>query len=53
MVVILIPLLTAVVGLLVYALAGNPKAAEAGRLLFFAGSLVTLFALQGHALRLP
>lgn len=47
-----IPLLVAIIGLLVYALSSNGKVAEAGRLLFFAGSLVTLFALTGHSLRL-
>lgn len=53
MLVILIPLLVAVVGLLMYALAGSAKVAEAGRLMFGCGVLVTLFALQGHAVRLP
>lgn len=51
--VILIPLLCAVVGLVVFSLSSNPRVAEAGKLLYFAGILVTLFALQGHAVRLP
>lgn len=42
---ILVPALAAVLGALIYALAGNPKAAELGRLTFRAGILVTLFVL--------
>lgn len=42
-----IPVLAAIVGLLMYALCANPKLAEIGRLLFFAGILVALFAMQG------
>ncbi len=37
-----IPLLVAVVGLLMYVLASNPKVSEIGRLMFFAGLFVTL-----------
>jgi len=33
----------ALVGLLVYLMASNPKAVEIGRLMFFAGMLVTAF----------
>lgn len=47
---LLIPLLAAVLGLLVYALSANPKASEAGRLLYFAGALVTLL-VAAHGLR--
>ncbi len=43
--IIYLSLLVAVVGVLMYALCANPKLAEIGRLLFFAGSLV--FLLQG------
>jgi hypothetical protein len=37
MLIAIIPLVAAVCGLLVWLLATNPKAAEAGRLLFFCG----------------
>jgi hypothetical protein len=47
-----IPCLAAVVGLLVYALASNPKTAEAGRLAFACGLLVALFVLEHeHAIK--
>jgi hypothetical protein len=39
MVVALIPLLVAVVGALVYALAANPKLQEMGRIAYFVGLL--------------
>lgn len=50
--VILIPLLVAVVGVVVYALAGSPKVVELARIAFFAGLLVTLLDLAGAAIRL-
>lgn len=40
--VVLLPLLVAVVGVLMYALATNPKVAEMGRIAFFAGLLAFL-----------
>lgn len=40
--VIVFPVLIAIVGLLLYALASNPKISEIGRILFFAGTLATL-----------
>jgi len=42
---IYISLLAALLGLLLYAFAANPKIAEIGRLLFFAGSLAFLLQL--------
>jgi len=39
---ILIPLLVALVGLLMYALSANPKLGEIGRIMLFAGLLATL-----------
>ncbi len=45
-----LPLLVAIVGLLVYILAANPKASELGRLMFFCGVLVVTLAYGGHAL---
>ena len=52
MLIILLPLLVCLVGLVVYALASNPKAAELGRLMFFAGLLFTLAAVGGPMVRL-
>jgi hypothetical protein len=41
-----IPCLVALVGLLAYAMAANPKVAELGRIAFAFGLLVTLLALE-------
>lgn len=51
MITILVPLLVAVVGALVYGLA-NGKASELGRLAYAAGLLVTLFGVGQHVLKL-
>ena len=40
--VILLPLLVAVVGVLIYALSGNSKVQELGRIAYFCGLLVFL-----------
>lgn len=40
--IILVPLLIAIIGLLLYVLASNPKFAEIGRIMFFTGLLATL-----------
>ncbi len=45
---ILISIIVAVVGLITYALSTNGKVAEIGRILFFCGTLVSLFVLRGH-----
>jgi len=47
-----VPVLATVIGLLVYALATNPKAQEMGRLSFGCGLLVTLFAFSHAVFRL-
>ncbi len=47
-----VPLLVAVIGLLVYILAANPKAAEAGRLLFATGALAFLLSVANQTVRL-
>jgi hypothetical protein len=48
-----VPILVAIVGLLMYVLAGNPKVAEIGRIMFAAGLLVALFAIgQTGAVRI-
>lgn len=41
--IIVLPLLVAVVGLLMYALSVNPKLQEVGRIMFFCGTLAFLF----------
>jgi len=52
MLIVLLPLLVAVVGVLVYALSANAKLAEIGRLMFFAGLLVTLYFASGKVVKL-
>ena len=44
--IIYLPLLVAIIGVLMYALCTNPKLAEIGRILFFAG--VFTFLLSAH-----
>ena len=47
--------LIALIGLLIYAFAANPKLSEVGRILFFAGLLAFLITVPGapRLLRLP
>lgn len=52
MLTILLPLLVAVLGVLMYALCTNPKLIEIGRILFFCGALVTVWVLSGMRLSL-
>jgi Na+/phosphate symporter len=52
MIIAYIPLVMALIGLVVYLVAVNPKAAELGRILFAAGMLVTMLAMAQHVLRL-
>lgn len=47
-----IPLLAAVVGVLLYALASNAKIQEVGRIMFACGFLVTMFVLAEHVIKL-
>ena len=49
---ILVPLLAAIIGCLVYALSQNAKVAELGRLTYGAGLLVTLFEVATHVVKL-
>ena len=47
--IIVLSLLVALVGVLMYALSANPKLAEIGRIMFFAGLFVFLFcSCQGN-----
>lgn len=50
--IIFLPLLVALIGLLMYLLAGNPKIQELGRIMFFAGILAFLVAGGGQAIGL-
>ncbi|HZJ65902.1 MAG TPA: hypothetical protein VFD36_20485 [Kofleriaceae bacterium] len=52
MLIAIFPVVAIIVGLLLWALASNPKVAEAGRLTFFAGMLALLFALATHTIRI-
>jgi len=46
--IIYIPLLVAILGVLLYALAANPKLQELGRIMFFCGLFVFLLEIGGH-----
>ncbi len=48
----ILPAVLVIVGLLVYMLAGNPKATELGRITFACGLLVLAYVLAGHVVRL-
>jgi Na+/phosphate symporter len=48
----IVPALVALVGLLLYLMASNPKAQEIGRILFFSGVFVTLLGLGSNAVKL-
>lgn len=48
----LIPVLMIVIGALMYALCSNPKLAEIGRLILFAGLLAFAFAYAGKTVAL-
>lgn len=48
--IILLPLLICIIGLVVYALAANPKVAELGRLSFWVGLLVFLLHFGADSL---
>jgi hypothetical protein len=50
--IIVLSLLVALVGVLMYALSGNPKLVEIGRLAFFAGLLAFLLLGSGPAINL-
>lgn len=48
----LIPVIVAVAGVLLYALATNPKVAEIGRIMFAAAMFALMFGVAGHMVRL-
>jgi Na+/phosphate symporter len=50
--IIYLSLLVALIGVLMYALCVNPKLAEIGRLMFFAGLLAFLLLVNGPAVAL-
>jgi hypothetical protein len=45
--IVLLPLLVAVIGLLMYALSANPKLVEVGRIMFWTGLLTFLLHSPG------
>lgn len=49
----ILPLVVALIGLVLYALASNPKVAEIGRIVFFCGMLTLTWTLSRVVLRLP
>jgi len=49
---ILIPLLFALAGALIYGLSSNPKVVELGRIMFWCGLLVTLFRVDSASISL-
>lgn len=53
MIVAVVPLALAVLGALVYGFASNAKAAELGKLTFFAGMLAFAIAMGAHTWRFP
>lgn len=54
MIIATLAVVVAVAGVLMYALASNPKLAEIGRIMFFCGLLVALFAFgNAGGVRLP
>jgi len=48
--IILLPLLVAIIGVLMYVLCSNPKLSEIGRIMFFAGLLAFLLGYHGQAI---
>ncbi len=52
MLVALVPVLVALVGLLLYAMASNPRVARIGEILFFVGAFWTVGHLAGRSGRL-
>jgi Na+/phosphate symporter len=50
MLTLLLPLAVALVGVLLYALAANPKVAHIGEVLFAIGTLFVVWELSGKAL---
>lgn len=51
MLIAIVPLLLAIVGALVYALASNAKAAELGRITFAAGMFALALVLATHTVK--
>lgn len=52
MLIAIVPLVVAIIGALVYALASNAKAVELGRALFWCGVLVTLLVEAHYTVKL-
>lgn len=50
--IVLIPLLVAITGLVIYAISTNPKIQEIGRIAYACGLLVTVFVVAGQSVRI-
>lgn len=48
----LVPLFVAIVGLLMYILASNPKVSEIGRIMFFCGLMALMFSSARESIRI-
>ena len=46
------PIITAIIGILLYFVATHPKVQEVGRVLFFIGMFWLVYSLVGHALKM-
>lgn len=53
MIIAYLPILFALLGLLMYILASNPKVVEIGRVTFMCGLFVSLWPLMSKVLKLP
>ncbi len=52
MLIAIIPLLMIIIGLLLWFVSSNPKVSEAGKLVFFAGTLALAMHYSGQTFRL-
>jgi Na+/phosphate symporter len=52
MLISIVAVIVALVGLILYLLASNPKAAEIGRILFFCGVMAAVLAAGNHTIHL-
>jgi hypothetical protein len=52
MLIAFVPPLIALIGLLIWLLAGNPVAKEIGKILFFCGVLVSVLSTMGRTVRI-
>ena len=53
MTIYIFPVAVALLGILIYALASNPKLVEVGRIMFFCGLLAACLVVRGISIALP